>query len=208
MKIGLALLVCLFSLTLHASQRAVTDEGDIVILNDDGTWHFDDPTAVEVEEIPTNEQPFVKPDKSSFKVKSTRNNSEVWLDAKKWTFEKSKSNDAAEYSFVLKGKDLYGMFITEQIEIGIESLTQIALDNAKAGAPDMKVIKKEYRNVNSVPVIYMEMQGTLQGTSFTYLGYYHSNESGTTQFITYTGTSLVKKYRSEIQDFLNGFSIS
>ena len=54
----------------------------------------------------------------------------------------------------------------------------------------------------------MEMEGTLQGTSFTYLGYYYSNETGTTQFITYTGTSLVKKYRSDIEDFLNGFSIS
>jgi hypothetical protein len=207
MKIGLALVVCLFSMALHASQRAVTDEGDIVILNDDGTWHFDDPTMVEAEEIPTNEQPFVKPDNASFKLKSTRNNSEVWLNAKKWAFEKSKSNDAAEYSFVLKGKDLYGMFITEQIEIGMESLTQIALENARAGAPNMKVTEKEYRNVNGVSVIYMEMEGTLQGTSFTYLGYYYSNETGTTQFITYTGTSLVKKYKSEIEDFLNGFSI-
>ena len=207
MKSGLALVVCLFSMALHASQRAVTDEGDIVILNDDGTWQFDDPAMVEAEEIPSNDQPFTKPDTSSFKLKSTRNNSEIWLNAKQWSFEKAKSNEAAEYQFVLKGNDLYGMFITEQIEIGMVSLTQIALENAKAGAPDMKVTKKEYRDVNGIRVIYMEMQGTLQDTSFTYLGYYYSNETGTTQFITYTGTSLVKKYKSEIEDFLNGFSI-
>ena len=85
---------------------------------------------------------------------------------------------------------------------------QKALENARAGAPNMKVTEKEYRNVNGISVIYMEMEGTLQGTSFTYLGYYYSNETGTTQFITYTGTSLVKKYRSDIEDFLNGFSIS
>ena len=53
----------------------------------------------------------------------------------------------------------------------------------------------------------MEMKGTLQGIKFMYLGYYYSDDSGSTQFLAYTGSSLVGKYKSEINDFLNGFVV-
>ena len=53
----------------------------------------------------------------------------------------------------------------------------------------------------------MEMKGTLQGINFMYLGYYYSDDAGSTQFIAYTASSLVSKYKSEIYNFLNGFRV-
>ena len=53
----------------------------------------------------------------------------------------------------------------------------------------------------------MEMKGTTQGIKFMYLGYYYSDDSGSTQFITYTGSNLVNKYKLEIYDFLNGLEV-
>lgn len=88
----------------------------------------------------------------------------------------------------------------------MDSLTEVALQNARNAAPDMRIIKREYRNVNGVRAIYMEMRGTTQGADFTFSGYYFSNDSGTTQFLTYTGTNLLGMYDAEIRSFLNGFS--
>ena len=111
MKLSLAFLLCFLSVVIQASQRAVTDEGNIVILNDNGTWLFENPESIEKKEIPLNQNKFNKSSSSIFKLKSTKNNTQVWLDAKKWSFKKANSQAEAEYSFTLKGQDLYGMLI-------------------------------------------------------------------------------------------------
>ena len=99
------------------------------------------------------------------------------------------------------------MAITEEIEVPLEILPDIALSNAQeaegAGA-DIKILKREYRTVNGKKVLYMEMGGTMGGIKFTYLGYYYSDTYGTTQFIVFTAANLVDKYRSEIDRLLNG----
>ena len=124
------------------------------------------------------------------------------------SLKKNKTGDLAiEYTFDFNGRDLYGMVITEQVEIAVEELAKIAFANAKAGAPDAKVVKKEYRMVNGVKVIYMEMTGTIQSIKFKYFGYYYSDSTGSTQFLSYTGANLEKKYSADIQAFLNGFSV-
>ena len=104
MRISLAFLICLLSLTLEASQRAVTDEGEIVILNDDGTWVFESPENVVSSKIPTSTEEFKRLSESSFRLKSTTNDSEIWIDPKKWSFKKGQTNEAAEYEFQFKGR--------------------------------------------------------------------------------------------------------
>ena len=72
---------------------------------------------------------------------------------------------------------------------------------------DAKIIKQEYRIVNENKVLFIHMGCTAQGIKFNYLGYYYSDSSGSTQLVTYTAENLVDKYRSEINDFLNGFIV-
>ena len=208
MKKYLALAICLLSMTAHASQRAVTDEGNIVILNENGTWAYESSDTSKITEIKLNKNTFKKNSESTFPLKSTKNNSQFWIDPKKWTFKKSDGVNQHEYDFQLKGgKDLYGMAITERIQIALANLTQLALQNAKAVAPDTQIVHQEYRVVNGNKVIYLEMEGTMQGIKFTYLGYYFSDSSGSTQYLIYTGSNLVSDYKTEIDKFLNGFSI-
>jgi len=206
MKISIALLFLLLSLTTQASQKAITDEGDIVILNDDGTWVFESPDTVTSVEIPINDAVFSKSPDSSFKLKSVKTNSEIWLNAKKWAFSKGDSDEDAEYNFQLKGEDVYGQLITEKIELDIVTLTNAAFENAKSASADIKIVNREYRVVNGTNVLFMQMQGNIQGSDFTFLGYYFANETGSTQFLIYTGTTLVEQYSNEIYTFLNGFS--
>ena len=190
-----------------ASKKATTDEGDVVVLNDDGTWVYENGRIENDIELAMNPLTFSKHSDSRFKLKSTKNNAAFWINPKKWSFKKNENgHESAEYTFEFKGSDLYGMVVTEQIEIKLEELVNIAIDNAKDVAPNMKIVKKEYRMVNNHKVIYMEMEGTVQSIKFTYLGYYFSDSSGTTQYLTYTGTNLVEKYRKNIDNFLNGFT--
>lgn len=205
MKKLLVLFLLLFAVSSFASQSAITDTGEEVILYSDGTWKYANSENEAANTIETNPATFNKPEASSFKLKSTKNNSVYWINTDKWTFTKKVDNPAAEYEFQLKGKDLYGMAITEEAVIPVESLVNIALENARDAAPDMRIVKQEYRVVNGKKVIYMIMTGSLQGMNVAYHGYYSSDTSGTTQLIVYTTTNLVDKYHTEIIDFLNGF---
>ncbi len=194
----------LLATTGYAGQKAITDTGEQVILNSDGTWGYADNKQTQAHKIETNKMKFEKADDSTFLLKSTKNNSAFWINPVKWSVKNPEKISAREYQFQLNGKDLYGMALTEEIEIPVESLVEIALANARNAAPDARIVMKEYRVVNGRKVLYMEINGKIMGIDFTYFGYYYSNQSGTTQFITYTATKTVDKYKSEAIEFLNG----
>ncbi len=201
------ILLSLASTVSHAGiLKGITETGDEVILREDGTWSYVHPDEVETEVIDLNPAAFTKPVKNTFPVKSRKNNCEVWIDAKKWTFEKS-TGGATEYDFELRGEDAYAMMINEAIQMELEYLAEVAVENARDAAPDVNVVRKEYRIVNGNKVIFMQMAGTISGMKFTYLGYYYSDPSGTTQLVAYTGTSLVDQYRAELENLLNGLMV-
>ena len=96
------------------------------------------------------------------------------------------------------------MVITEESELSLESLKEIAVENARNAAPDIHIVKEEYRYVNGIKILLLQLDGTIQGTKFTYLGYYFTNENGTLQFLTYSTQKLMKKYNGDCEKLLNG----
>ncbi len=202
----LSFLLVIFSALSNANQTAVTDIGDIVILKSDGTWSYQSQENIkELTEIPLNKKEFNKSKKASFNLKSKVNNSQFSFNPKVWSFEKASGEH--EYSFHLKGQDLYGLAITEAIEFPPENLASLALENFRSVAPDAEVLHQEYRIVNGNKLIYMKTIATIGGVEFVYMGYYYSNESGSTQHLAYTSKALAEKYKDEIFEFLNGFSV-
>jgi hypothetical protein len=203
-------LVLLFSANFCMAQtRAVTSNGDEVILNEDGTWKYvkDNGTKDGPARIDTNRIRFLKPAGSSFLVKSNKTNVGIYLDPKKWRFTKLEGGKEAEYEFNNKTKDIYGMMISEKIEMPLTTLKMAAVTNAKEAAPDIQVTKEEYRYVNNNLVLMLQMSGTITGIKFTYLGYYYSSPKGTVQLLTYTSTNLLNEYKPEMEEMLNGFNI-
>ena len=180
-----------------------------MILYADGTWKYaNDKSAVKdaAETKPdTSKINFTKTEASSFQVTSSKIGCSIYLNPKKWSFEKSKEGAASEFEFTLKDKDAYGMLITEKIEIPKNALKTAALNNAKEVAPDIKIIKEEYRKVNGKYMLMMEMSGTINGIKFTYFGYYYSSEKGTAQLLTYTSANLVNEFHDDLEEFLDGF---
>jgi len=207
----ITIIFCLFAIISHkgfSQIQAVTDKGDQVFLYNDGTWKYaNDSSEAEEKEIPMSNVVFSKNDKSTFEVKSTKVNAGVFINTKEWAYKKNPIADAQEYSFQGRGKDIYAMIITEKVEIPIESLKKLALSNAKDAAPDTKIVTEEYRMVNGKKIFFMQMNGSIDGIKFTYLGYYYSSEGGTIQFISYTTQSLLEEYKNDMFDLLNGFTI-
>jgi len=54
-------------------------------------------------------------------------------------------------------------------------------------------------------VLFLQLNGTLEGIEFAYYGYYYSSEEGTVQFIMYTSQDLISIYRDDCEKALNGF---
>lgn len=205
MKKSILVLICICSVNfIQAQQKAVTETGSEVILYDDGTWKFQNEDELTIVEVRTNPVKLKKSEGATFLLKSNNLNVGFWLDPKLWSFKKQTENEAAEYKLLLKSGDLYGMIITEKVEIPLETLKSLALANGQKVAPDLKIVKEEYRNVNGLKVLLLEMSGTTQGIKFSYYGYYYSNTNGTVQFITYTSTKLLNSYKSNIEILLNG----
>lgn len=204
--LGLALLMLLFSKNSYSQIHAITHMGDEVMLYDDGSWKYvNDSSSNILKEIKLNDTKFSKSKNSGFLVKSNKLKVGVWINSKKWRFNKAQSNEAAEYEFKNISEDMYGLIITERLEIPYETLKLAAVENAKNVAPDIEIMQEEYRIVNGTKVLMLQMQGTYQGIGVVYFGYYLSNESGSTQFLTYTSKNLFKEYSAEMEELLNGF---
>jgi hypothetical protein len=191
---------------ISAQEKAVTETGEEVVLYADGTWNYLDSES-EVKEIPINNKAFKKSKNASFLLKSSRVNLGFWLDPKKWSFKKAANNEDAEYELQLRNGDLYGMIITEKVEVPLETLKDIAIENGRAVAPDLIIVKEEYRTVNGTKVLLIQMNGTTQGIKFSYYGYYYSNSTGTIQFVTYTSQNLLDTYVNDCEELLNGIVV-
>jgi hypothetical protein len=90
----------------------------------------------------------------------------------------------------------------------IETLRNMALTNAKNAAPDARIVSQETRRVNGHDVSVLQIDGTIQGIRFTYLGYYYSGQEGTIQLITYTAANLFEEYKPQLEQLLDGFTIN
>ena len=87
----------------------------------------------------------------------------------------------------------------------LENLKKIALDNAKKASRDIKITGEERRTINGTELLYMKMEGTIEGAQLIFQGYYYTGRQGMVQVITWTGRNLIDEYRADFEDFLNGF---
>ena len=204
------LLLCLFlSGSLIAQQTATTRDGKIVILNDDGTWVYQpEATSNKTQLKDSILTKFSKPTTAKTLLKSERTNHALWYNESIWSRSDLKPSEATEFLFKLKDQDGYCLTVVEKIEIPIENFSAIVLKSMKMrGAENVAVEKEEFRMVNNQRVLFMQFTGTTSGMTFTYAGYYFSNESGTSQVLCYTSKNLFNQYKQEFMNMLNGFVV-
>lgn len=200
----LLLFVFLFSGTICLAQKkAVTETGDEVVLYQNGTWKylkdFQDTGS-----ISTNKVQFNKSRNSSFLLKSQNGNMGLWLNPKKWNFKKSTSNRNAEFELEFKEGSVQASILTESVAIPVESYIPFTIENGKKQSADFHITHKEYRIVNGLKVLYLQMAGTQSGIKVSYSGYYFSDSNVTVQFIAYTYQNAMQKYSQDVEELLNG----
>ena len=203
-KASFSLFICvIFAFASQAQKKAVTENGDEVILYDNGTWKYiNTPEAQDL--IKVNPVIFSKNKASTFLLKSKKSGLGFWVDPKKWNIGKGVNNSDAEFEMHLKGQSVDGYILTEETEIALESLRDIALMNGRKSAPDLEIIHQEFRTVNNLKVLYLNMVGTTSGLKFTLDGYYFSNANSIVQFVVTSLPASGKKYATEINELLNG----
>lgn len=188
----------------NAQIHALTDTGDQVVLYQNGTWRYVNDSVQAQPAITTNTTPLLRDKKSTFLVKSKVMNVGVWINPMNWTFFKGFTDKNAEFQFQKKHTDLFAFMITESIQVPLETIGEIAFQNAQNSSPDAKIIKEEYRTVNGNRVLMMEMTATLKGVHFMYEGYYYSNSHGSMQLVVFSSKNLIQQYTADIDSFLNG----
>lgn len=194
---------------LFAQQTATTRDGKIVILNDDGTWVYQpETTGSKTQFNDSLLTKYSKPTSAKTLLKSERTDHAIWYNETKWSKSDMKPSEATEYLLKLKDQDGYCLTVVEKIEIPIENFSSIVLKSMKMrGAENVAVEKEEFRIVNGKRVLFMQFTATTSGMTFTYAGYYFSNESGTSQVLCYTSKNLFNQYKQEFMNILNGFVI-
>lgn len=204
MKILISLLCTMVLLcsALFAVQYATTDDGKKVILNADGTWEYITDKTKDKGDITE----FKTPKTSKTLIKGKKEMYGVWYNKDKWSIVKDDNADA-DLSFKHIDGDAYAMVIAERIPLPIEKLKEIALENARAVAPDAEIIEEKEIIVNGQNIVHMKMQGTIEGINFVYYGYYYASKIGSIQFLAYTSSNLLEDYEQDFQDLLNGFVI-
>lgn len=200
-------LVFLLTTNAQAQIQAVTSTGETVILYEGGKWEY---TSKDKDREPlTNAQKFKASPEATFLVKSTRTGYGIYIDPKKIKFEKKGINDdpSGEYSFAEKEGAFFAMMLTEKAEYSFDLMKMAALANAKKAAPDAWIMNEEFRIVNDTKVMMLQLTGTIEGTPFTYFGYYFTGESGTIQLLTFTTGKGFERQKKEMEKFLNGLMI-
>ena len=205
-KTILFIIFLLFFIICQAQKKAVTESGDEVILYQNGTWKYSK-DFINVDSIRTNKVNFKKSNNSSFLLKSQNGKLGFWLDPQKWNFKKATLNTSAEFELELKGESLQAVILTESAEIPIESYVSIALENGKLQSPDFKITNKEYRIVNNLKILHLQMEGTQMGIKYAHSAYYFSDSNVTVQFLAFTYQNSMKKYLNEVEELLNGLVV-
>lgn len=184
--------------------KAVTETGEKVLLHENGTWEYEGNVSSGDHEISVNLNPFEKSDKADFLIKSNIVKTGFWINPKEWSFEKSADEGVTEYQLENRNEEIYGLILTEDVEVPILSLRDVAFQNAQNAAPDMKIIKEEFRKVNGLNVLLIKMEGTISGMKLTYLGYYHSTPKSTIQYLTYGISETMEAMEADCEELLNG----
>jgi hypothetical protein len=189
--------------TVQGQTKAVTETGEQVLLAADGTWQYVE-AVKNNDSIAVNPTQFKKAATANFLLKSKIAPIGVWLNSKQWNFVKS-SGDASEYSFSLKeNSSVGGQIIIEAMEMDLKSLRKIAIQNMQAATSQFKIVHEETRSVNGLTVLYVHSDAVVQGIKLNYLAYYFTNSESTVQFIGYTSKNAVEKYKSAMEELLNG----
>lgn len=182
--------------------KARTESGKEVVLSPDGTWKY----VTDGEPHSRPPAGMTRPAGAKAVHKAQFGGFSIWYDDTKWV-KSAQEDEEGRLEFRLKRGDGYGIIIVEELGIPINTLKELAMENAKSAAPDAKIVFEEFRTVNGKEVLCLKIDGTVKEIPFRYFGYYYGGKTGSIQLLTFTGRQIFAKYEQDFLEFLNGLEI-
>ncbi|MGC4072977.1 MAG: hypothetical protein QM760_10730 [Nibricoccus sp.] len=192
-------LLALTTLSLRAAPpiQAKTDDGRVVLLKEDGTWAFATPAPAKKSAAAG----------TTSKAAGKRDAYTVAYNSKQWRVRKG-DQDPVDLKFTTSDGDGYAMAIYERLTIPVETLLEVALQNAIEAAPDAEIVAQEKVQINGREFVRLKIRGTIQNIKFLYYGIYGSGDWGTIQLICYTGENLYPEYKKRFEELHSGLEIA
>ena len=187
--------------------KAVTENGENVILYENGTWEYQPESTAEKTKRPVNPTAFKVPADSKESIKGESVDYEIRYNKDKWQVLTKNINEMAEYSLLHKDKKAYAIVIPEGASIPMETFRNIVINNARGASGQVKILNEEERTVNGKKVILLNIRAVIQGMTFIYEYYIYSGEKSSIQIIGFTTEELFPEYKNDMEDFLNGFIV-
>ena len=123
-----------------------------------------------------------------------------------WQYDPEKMADE-EFSFSHADGDVFAIIVPERLPMSRKLLRDVVVDNLRSTADGFRILHEETRQHKGAEVLCLTMSGTVEGTPLMWYGYYYTGEPGTIQVITVTGQDLFDKYKAEMDEFLDGFTV-
>jgi hypothetical protein len=183
--------------------RARTRDGREVLLKEDGTWEFA-PSKSETGDSTEIAATVTKPEKSVLTHKGKVGTMSLWLVPGKWKKLAKPTNPVAEVQYQFIGQDISAVVIHEDLDIGLEELTDIAVGNLDGGISDAEVIMRERRKVNGQEMIALRAVGKIGKAELIVCAHYASGEFGSIQAFVLVPRKRFEKYETDIEAFLAG----
>jgi hypothetical protein len=135
-----------------------------------------------------------------------RGRASVSFNPARW--KETRSAEAGKRTFQHTDGGGFAMVVAERIATPAAQLRDRALANMRLTASDIQVVDEQRRHVNGTDLLSLQINVTVEGVPFTYLGYYYAGPSGTVQVVTYTERDNFSDYQRQFEEFLNGFRVA
>lgn len=202
------------SLSAVAQQHAVTDSGRVVLLNDNGTWQYEEVISTDNVAEKANDtsvdisyKKYFRPASSKAILKSQRNKTAIWYNTQSWRKNSTAFSEASEFSLTTFNGDGYCTIVTEAIQLTYGLMKEAVVKNAQSLATDFKITSEEFRNVNGRKVMCLTAKATSQGLKFSFMYYIYTGSIGTTQLICYTSDNIFNQRKRDFEELMNGFVV-
>jgi hypothetical protein len=218
MKQSYLLIISIFFFQFSYEQiKGYAENGDKIILYTNGTWKYADSvksqetindSSLKNDTIAINIKEFKKRIEPNNFVKSKKVDLGVHIDNSEWGVRKGSKNDNYEYRFLDKSIDCFAVLISESTnDIPLQNIPELILENIYSISTDAVLVNQEYRMVNGLKILCLQINGSKKRLKYSMLSYIYEDQTGIIQLDAYTTQKWFKKRYNDLEEFLNGLDL-
>lgn len=122
-----------------------------------------------------------------------------------WKFKKSNTNKPWEFLLRNKSDDSYMFFYTESSSnTKLVDFNKSVYSNAESFMTDIELVKSEYRNVNNLKILSVQIRGKIKGKKMEMINYFYIDNLVFLQLCLMSKQSYFKSSQKDYEKLLNG----